>query len=475
MKMLRNILFLGIIILIVYIILHSLNIIQLEKLAASKEGFTSTSTVWSNIPDFFGNIIYNNNQYTNNNQVNNQVTEVIVLDHTTLSRNIRLPGENKITGFKLDLYKDTTSNNNDTKMMYSLSVGNDINSMVKVINEYGFDKFKFGEDIKDLSLFENSDGTSKYNGRLVTIKLENTEGNIDKSIKYNVKAMIFGLDVFAMNSNTYGNFEGIPDIVVSNKTITLGTDKKVVAISLNLNISDDTSGNPANKSGNIKVSYDNTYDGNKRRYVAVGPIKQGFDVSSNNANIIYFNKPIIAQNIYLTIVEANTTIKDNKVTVYMSNPSKRDEINFKFEKQTQDNKGLDIAIQGEQCPSINQIMRKQLQTQQICEALEYKDRIRNAKLVYEKEKTYLKKLASQEKDLKDLETIIKGLIDKKNKRIGKNRYHGVEALDRELKQIEEVRKQAENELTTAKTAHDIKVSLNLEPKFNDILTKYNLN
>jgi hypothetical protein len=467
MKMLRNILFLGIIILIVYIILHSLNIIQLEKLASSKEGFTSTSTVWSDVPDFFGNILYNNNKPD---------TEVIVLDHTTLSRTIRLPGENKITGFKLDLYKGTTLDNGDTEMMYSLTVGNDINSMVKVINEYGFDKFKFGEDIKDLSLFENSDGTSKYNGKLVTIKLENTEGNIDKSVKYNVKAMIFGLDVFAMNSKTYGNFV-VDDILVSdNKKITfmtddsVATDKKVVAI--NLNISDDKSGNPADKSGNIKVSYDNSYDGNKRRYVAVGPIKQGFDVSSNNANIIYFNKPIIAQNIYL---DTDTDIIGNTVTVYMSNPSKRDEINFKFEKQTQDNKGLDIAIQGEQCPSINQIMRRQLQTQQICEALEYKDRIRNAKLIYEKEKTYLKKLASQEKDLKDLEAIIKGLIDKKNKRISKNRYHGVEALDRELKQIEEVRKQAENELTTAQTAHDLKVSLNLEPKFNDILAKYNLN
>lgn len=471
MKMLRNILFLGIIILIVYSILHSLNIIQLENLASSKEGFTSASTVWSNVPDFFGNIIYNNNPHANNNQDNNKPdTEVIVLDHTTLSRNIRLPGENKITGFKLDLSNDSKLVNDDTKMMYSLSVGNDINNMVNVINEYGFDKFKFGEDIKDLSLFENSDGTSKYNGRLVTIKLENTEGNIDKSVKYNVKAMIFGLDVFAMNSKTYGNFEGVPDIVATDNKITfmtdkqVATDKKVVAI--NLNISD------ANKSGNIKVSYDNTYDGNKRRYVAIGPIKQGFDVSSNNANIIYFNKPIIAQNIYL---DTDTDIIGNNVTVYMSNPSKRDEINFKFEKQTQDNKGLDIAIQGEQCPSINQIMRKQLQTQQICEALEYKDRISNAKLIYEKEKTYLKKLASQEKDLKDLETIIKGLIDKKNKRIGKNRYHGVEALDRELKQLEEVRKQAENELTSAKSEHDLKVSLNLEPKFNDILAKYNLN
>jgi hypothetical protein len=455
--MLRNILFLGIIILIVYIILHSLNIIQLNKLTASKEGFTSLNTVWSNVPDFFGNIIYNNN---------NQNNEVLILDHTILSSNIRLPGENKITGFKLDLTENITLVNADTKMLYSLSVGNDINSMVKVINEYGFDKFKFGEAIKDISLFENSDGTSKYNGRLVTIKLENTEGNIDKSVKYNVNAMIFGLDVFAMNSKTYGNFEGDTTITVSNdKMLKLESDKKVVAISLN--ISD-------NNSGNVKVSYDNSYDGNKRQYVAVGPIQQGFNISPNNdANIIYFNKPIIAQNIYLN---TNIAIADKQVvTVYMSNPSKRDEINFKFEKQTQDNKGLDIAIQGEQCPSINQIMRRQLQTQQICEALEYKDRIRNAKLIYEKEKTYLKKLASQEKDLKDLETIIKGLIDKKNKRNSKNRYHGVEALDRELKQIEEVRKQAENELTTAKTAHDLKVSLNLEPKFDDILAKYNLN
>ena len=458
MKILRNILILSIIILIIYVILNNLGILKLQKIASVKEGFTNGPNIWPSIEKYYGNIIYNNNNPEN-------TTEDLEVKYNSLSVRLRLPGEKKITGFKVNLDEI-----DETNMKYSIAIGNDINSMIKIQNEYGFDKFNFGEDIKDILLFENEDGTSKYNGKLAIIKLENTEGNIDKSKTYILKAMIMGLDVFAMNSKTYGNFKLLFNKQITtntgpNSSISLGDEnKKVVALKL------DTTSNII-----TKISYDNTYDGNKRRYIAVGPIKQGFDMSNEDSNIIYFTKPIIAQNIYFKDISGSSNVSiTGNVDIYGSNPSKRDEINFKFEKQLEDNNSLGIAIQGEKCPSVNQIMRRQLQTQQLCEALEYKDRIRNEKVVYEKEKSYLKKLASQEKDLQELEKLINGLIERKNDRIKSNKHHSVEALDRELKKIEKVRKQAEEDLQTTKKAHDLKVSLNLEPQFNDILAKYNL-
>ena len=118
------------------------------------------------------------------------------------------------------------------------------------------------------------------------------------------------------------------------------------------------------------------------------------------------------------------------------------------------------------------MIQKQLQAQQICEALEYKDRIKNAKVVYEKEKEYLKKLARQEKELKELEGMINKIIARKNKRVSENQYYNVEQLDKELRKIEESRKKAEQDLLETKKAHDIKVNLKLDPQYNDILKKY---
>lgn len=462
MKTVRNILILAILLLIIYAILKHYNILKLQKV---QEGFTDS--VWSGVDKYFGNCIYNNNNPENNDSVLN-------INYNNPSVEIRLPGDYKITGFKVDLFNndDTpiTDNDIESDVKYSFSVGNDVSNMVDVVNDYGFNKFKFNTDVKDVKLFENEDGTSKYNGRNVTITLQNLKGkdgveNMDKSKQYKLKVQIYGLDVYALNAKTYGNYIPTTHTITSDNKITFGSNKKIVAINMISNVKNDI----------LKIVYDNDYDSNKRKYIGVGPINQGFDTSIPKGTIIYFNKPIIAKTIYFKKLKDGTDIDvSGSIKVYYSEVSRRDEVNFKFDKQLESNDKLGIAIQGEKCPGVNQIMRRQMQAQQLCEALEYKDRIRNSKVVYEKEKTYLKKLAQQEKELQDLEKLINSLVARKNDRIKNNKHHSVEALDKELRKIEEVRKQAETDLLEGKKAHDLKVELNLEPEFTDILAKYNL-
>jgi hypothetical protein len=250
-----------------------------------------------------------------------------------------------------------------------------------------------------------------------------------------------------------------------NENETEKKNKKIIALQLNFN------GN--NIKDELLLKYSNTFDNNKRQYIITGPINQKFSIIEKDITI-YFNKPIIANKLFLSLNNEDTDINKDNITIYSDRVGKRDEINFKFNKQIDENNKLGITIQGEKCPSINQIMKRQTQSQQICEALEYKDRIKNSKNVYEKEKIYLRKLAKQEKDIRDLETLINNLINKKNNRIKKNKSHNVQALDRELKKIEDSRKLLEQDLVNTKKNHDLKISLNLEPEFNDLLSKYNL-
>jgi hypothetical protein len=411
--------------------------------------------------DYYGNIVYNNENMLDNTKhielkVNNNKPYV----------DLTLPGEYKLTGFNIKLYDNIGLEKDEVqKYKFSILIGNDTNNMKEVINNFSYSKFDFGST-SDVKLFENDDGTPKYSGNKIRIKLENIENMSpeEKNIDYYLNCKIYALDVYSPSYKEYSNYTSYnnitssdSDIVYSsnnddNNKLTLNSgNKKIVAITFNNYINN-----------NLKIKYSNDYDGNKRKYVVKGPIQEGYDVS--NTNIIYFTKPIIANNLYF-----NNDVDINNI--YFSEVSKRDEINFKIKTDTGDElKGL--VVEGEKCPNINQMLQKQLQAQQICEALEYKDRIKNSKIIYEKEKTYLEKLSKQEQELKELEQILNRLLKRKNDRVNKNQYYNVEQLDKELKEIENARKQAEEDIIKTRNAHDIKVELNLDPQYTDVLKKF---
>jgi hypothetical protein len=459
----RVFLLLSILLLIILITLHKLNIININNIYNSyfnntKEGFTVPTTGY-----YFGNCFYSTDNISSSG-------ENIILNFTQDKPQIELnlTNEMKLLGFEIDKYSGGTNDGDLNK--YSISVGNTNDDMKRVINLSNYYKFEFGTNKNnDLSLFEDEDGISKYTGTRILIKLENIPEDIG-NYDFNIKVNLFGLDAYApkyseLTENYPTSTLTSSEYDSSNKKIYFSTgdnstaNKKILAIKI------PNYTNITNKI--LKVRYSNTYDGNTRKYVAKGPIQQGFDVRKNN--IVYFNKPIIANTIYFNDNISLTNGSD--IIIYSAVVSSRDEINFKL-KTGVDDKATKFNIDGEKCPSTSQMLQKQLQAQQICEALEYKDRIKNAKSVYEKEKEYLKKLALQEKELKELENTVNKLISRKNERVSKNQYYNVEQLDKELRKIEETRKQAENDLLETKKAHELKIDLNLDPQYSDILKKY---
>jgi len=425
----------------------------------------------NNTSVYYGNCIYNNTFNSIILKVNKNKSYV----------DINLPFEIKLTGFYVD---DVSVNKKINNYKYSLLIGNNSTNMKSVKNEYNYNKFEFDNNINDILLFDNDDNTPKYMGNKVRIQLENIE-NMIHSEDYNLKVYIFGLDLYAPSYKEYENYNPFINITNKNSTETIDKSKNyITTINLNTN-KDETIDN--NKKviklnlGNYKndsilhIKYSNSYDGNKRKYVVKGPIQDGFDVSKTS--FIYFNKPIIAEKLYLngTIVN-NNNIDINNIDinnyVYGSEVSRRDEINFKIQMDISSKNTNSLSIKGQKCPNINQMLKRQLQSQQICEALEYKDRIKNSKVIYEKEKIYLGKLGQQEKELQDLEKLLNSLIKRKNDRVGKNKYHNVEELDKELRKIEESRKEAEDELLNTRKEHNLKLELNLDPQYTDIIKKF---
>lgn len=454
----RIILLVLIIIFILYLICDKLGLINIKPSFFyshnhnNLEGFSNLE-----LGTYFGNCLYTNDDIE------------LKLSKEKPYVDIQLTNESKLTGFIVE--KNLLGLE---ELKYSLEIGTNNNDLKSVINSANYNKFEFDESIKDTALFENEDGTPKYVGNKIRITVKNmdTYKDVDK-IEIPIIVKLYGLDVYAPNYKEYSenytakttsDTDDISEYSSSDKKyiLSLKTDenRKVIAISIP---------NQGDITNLLKVKYSNTYDNNTRKYVVRGPIQEGFNVTNNN--IIYFNKPIIANKIYFN---NNITTAENtsNIKIYLAPVGKRDEINFKLNSGVDDGKTRGLDVEGEKCPNTQQMIQKQLQSQQICEALEYKDRIKNSKVVYEKEKEYLKKLARQEKELQQLEGMINKIIARKNKRVSENQYYNVEQLDKELRKIEESRKKAEQDLLETKKAHDIKVDLQLDPQYTDILKKY---
>jgi hypothetical protein len=152
--------------------------------------------------------------------------------------------------------------------------------------------------------------------------------------------------------------------------------------------------------------------------------------------------------------------------------SQKDENTFKLEQGKYDPKG--IIIDGQKCPNVGQMMKKQLQAQQICEALEQKDMIRNKKASYERDKTYLKKISEQDNEIKQLANKITDLIESKNERIRQSSISGnAQKLDAELEKMQELRRKTD-EYTKTPNIAKLNVNVNLEPDLNLDYIKKNI-
>lgn len=315
-----------------------------------------------------------------------------------------------------------------------------------ILLENGISDFQLNTEYSDHTLFEKN-GTAKFSGSVLLLEQMNPIRPI----------YITGYSVYGMAS--YG--PGFADYDVMPEIATTGTaDKLALSGSANYKVGYLELVDVTSQSGfGIRIQYDNTYDNQDNRYNAEGPVQLGF---ANSSRYIFFDEPFIARNIYITGYSGI-------VKVYGVMASKTDEKTFKLEQNKFDAKGMIIG--GQKCPNVAQMMQKQLQAQQICEALEQKDRVRNKKLAYEKDKVYLTKLANQDSEIQALSDKINNLIQKKNDRI--NASTGLvdaQKLEAELARVEAIRKDAQNFMAKPDglASQGITMRVNLDPAFGEL-------
>ena len=397
------------------------------------EGFTNNK----DIKDSFGNIIFNEG-------IENVKDNTIVM----------LPGRFKITG--LQVSGDTDETVSSTYKVYIADNEDDIANPDKrtllTSNKKGKNVFNMDTFYNDPLNFEK-EGVGLFIGKVLLITTDDNNSDIRdiKPLPSTLNIKVLGLDPFALSFQDY------------DKMLSLSPgdkDVKVGYIKLNIRDSDNSS---------YRIKYSNTIDGNSNKFAVDGPNRLAFYANTNNP-FIFFSKPIIVNKIHITNVKNNNNIQlsNTDYTLFGSETiSERDRANFKLQQQSFDEKHM--IVDGEKCPNVGEMINKQLQAQQICEALEYKDKARNKKLAYEKDKIYLGKLAKQDQEIEELENIVKSLIDRKNNRLDNNEGSNIDNLEKEMKRIEKIREDAEKHLkNNGKSPADLRVKLNLDPDFENV-------
>lgn len=384
---------------------------------------------------------------------------------------IRLQNSMKLTGFKF------TSSNTIDPEKYRLFIAETLEQILnpKTRTEITDSRtsLTMGELYNDKIDFEKEDGSPIYTGSCLAIEMADEESSAWPTI---TGYQIYGLALSAPSASEYGGYVNLVSTnEISDDKITLklegDADKMVGRIEL-------TGATPTLTECQIK--YRNTLDtSGKSLYGVNGPIRDRFiKLSSDNKWFIYFEKPVYANRLELQFFIATGTPVPTPaptqpngigVSVYGYAPTTRDITNYKLQAgQNSNDQRLNLG--GSKCPSTSEMLNKQVQAQLICEALEYKDKEKNKRLAYERDKLYLQKLKAQEDEIKTLEGQIGGLIGRKNDLASKSQGSSIDALEKELKAAETARKQAEDYLKAKDAARDgIQLKFNLDPQFNELL------
>ena len=383
---------------------------------------------------------------------------------------IRLQNPMKLTGFKFTM--------TGTPVNYRLFIAETLEQILnpKTRTEITDSRtpLTMGSLYNDKIDFEKEDGSPKYTGSCLAIEMADEESSAWPTI---TGYQIYGLALSAPSASEYS---GYVNLVSANKTvvgdkITLkldgDADKMVGRIEL-------TGANTTLTECQIK--YRNTLDTSKQSLYGVnGPIRDRFiKLSSDDKWFIYFEKPVYVNRLELQFFIATGTTTSTPapaqpdgigVSVYGYAPTTRDIANYKLQAGQNSNDPR-LNLGGSKCPSTAEMLNKQVQAQLICEALEYKDKEKNKRLAYERDKLYLQKLKAQEDEIKTLEGQIGGLIGRKNDLASKSQGSSIDALEKELKAAETARKQAEDYLKAKDAARDgIQLKFNLDPQFNELL------
>ena len=139
--------------------------------------------------------------------------------------------------------------------------------------------------------------------------------------------------------------------------------------------------------------------------------------STKTTAFIFLNEPIIANTLICEVINIGTayTLAISSIILNASNPTESDINDFKRivnVSLNQNNIDGDVDL----CSDIDKITEKQTKIQQICDNLEYQDKIKSEKLRLERNKQYLIKLKQQQEQIDDLNTVIEDLEAKRQAR-----------------------------------------------------------
>ena len=240
------------------------------------------------------------------------------------------------------------------------------------------------------------------------------------------------LQMFAQSGITY-------DQNTNSDTITYTTTSDMLLYGINVDytkteIATGNTSNPNPQSGStqldttdspfkLSILYNNgVYAGNNFTINAKYVIRTDANMITMPSAYIIFSQPIIANKLVITIPRIRSLVsrKDFQCVLgrlygYGATPTQNDiakyrqSINALMSAANQDT-SMDI------CPSVDTLIMKQNQAQQICDNLEYQDKIKSEKLRLEKNKQYMLKLKQQQEEIDQLNGIIKTLDTKRQSR-----------------------------------------------------------
>ena len=179
-----------------------------------------------------------------------------------------------------------------------------------------------------------------------------------------------------------------------------------------------TATSPNKKPFYITIKYNNSlYPANvftiNKQYI----IRNDINKLSSTATtaFIFLTEPIIANNLIFEITNEETyTLTISSITINGIEPTSTDITDFKRTVNVSLNNNIegDVSL----CPNIDNLIEKQTKTQQICDNLEYQDKIKSEKLRLERNKQYLIKLKQQQEQIDDLNKVIQDLETKRQAR-----------------------------------------------------------
>ena len=180
---------------------------------------------------------------------------------------------------------------------------------------------------------------------------------------------------------------------------------------------------------------------------------------TNDYEFIFLDEPIIANKLMFNVQNiSNYDLRISKISINGIEPTPLEiqdyqkTINIKVNANNQ----IDTNI----CPNIDTLIETQTKTQQICDNIEFQDKVKAEKIRLERNKQYLLKLKNQQEQIDELNNIIQDLENKRQSRATTADQSRVLQYQQQKSDASQIRDLA-NQRLESQDAHKLFMNLNL--------------